>query len=68
MKKLDPKEIQEGKVFHNSEHSVKVLEIKTVEPYSSPRQVVLFQSLNKHTGPTGLPMELFCKQYQRKKR
>ena len=70
MRKLTEKEIQQGKVFYgkNGEGSVRVLEVKTIKLYSSPCQVVFFQNLNKHTGPTGLPINLFCKQYQRKKR
>ena len=70
MRKLTEKEIQPGKVFHgkNGEGSVKVLEVKTVELYPSPCRVVFLQNLDKHTGPTRLPIDLFCKQYQRKKR
>lgn len=68
MRKLKPEEVQEGKVFYNSERSVKVLEVKTIELYSSSCRVVFFQDVEKHRGSTGLPIELFCKQYKRKKR
>lgn len=69
MKKLTEREIQQGKVFHgkNGEGSVKVLEVKTIKLYSSPCRVVFFQDVERHRGLTGLPMELFCKQFQRKK-
>jgi len=70
LKKLSEREIQPGKVFHsrNGEKSVRVLEVKTIELYSSPCRVVFSQDVEKHRGPTGLPMDLFCAQYKRRKR
>ena len=75
MKNLQPKEVQEGKVFHskNGEESMRVLEIKTLEVkttelYFAPCRVVFFQDVKKNTEARGLPIGLFCAQYKRKKR
>jgi len=68
LKKLKPEEVQEGKVFHNAEESVRVLRTETREPQSPPLRVVVFQRLGNREEERRLPIDKFCKRYQRKKR
>ena len=72
MKKLKPEEVQEGKVFHNAEESVKVIEVKTIKLCSSPCQAVFFQDVKKDRRrdgrPTGLPMDVFLRRFRRRKK
>ena len=70
MKKLNPEEIQEGKVFHNAEHSVRVLGTETLKFQSPPIQVqaVVFQELGNQAEAKRLPIDYFCARYTRKKK
>ena len=68
MKKLQPKEIQEGKVVHNSQESVKVLGIEKGESQSPPPRIVVFQKLGNRAEERRLPIKDFCAQYQRRKK
>jgi len=68
LKRLQPKEIQEGDVFYNAEESVKVLRTEMSNPQSPPIQVVVFQKLGNRAEERRLPIDEFCKQYQRRKK
>ena len=69
MRKLEPWEIRENKVFHNAEESVKVLGIETKEPKSPPLIVVVFQELGlgNRAEERRLSIDDFCARYKRKK-
>ena len=68
MRKLKPEDIQEGRVFHNSEESAKVLRTETRGPQSPPLRVVVFQDLGNRVEERRLPINIFCARYKRKKR
>lgn len=68
MKKLKPEEVQEGKVFHNAEESVRVLRTETEKPQSPPLRVVVFQGFGNRAEERRLPIDMFCKRYQRRKK
>ena len=68
MRKLKSEDIQEGRVFHNAERSVKVLRTEMIEPQSPPLQVVVFQDLGNRAEDKRLPINVFCVQYKRRKR
>ena len=68
MKKLKPEEVQEGKVFHNAEQSVRVLRTETTKSQSPPLRVVVFQGLGNRVEERRLPIDMFRKQYQRRKK
>jgi len=68
LRKLQPKEVQEGKVFHNAEQSVRVLRIETIEFRSPPLPVVVFQKLGNRVEERRLSINDFCAQYKRRKR
>jgi len=69
LKKLQSKEIQEGKVFHNAKESVRVLRIKVGEAQSPPPRLVVFQEFGNHRADKRcLLVGDFCDQYQRRKK
>jgi len=68
LKKLEPGEIQQGKVFHNAGRpSVKVLRVEETRPHSPPQRDVVFQELGNQTAKWQLPIDEFRKQFQRRK-
>jgi hypothetical protein len=56
LRKLKPEDIQEGRVFHNGERSVRVL-----------RTEVVFQDLGNWAKEKRLPMSDFCARFKRRK-
>lgn len=68
MKKLTPKDVQEGRVFHRGDQSVKVLRTETVESQFSSLQVVVFSDLRNRDRERRLPINNFCTHYKRRKK
>ena len=68
MRKLKPEEVQENKVFHNNKESVRVLRIETKEPQSPPLLAVIFQRLGNRAQAKRLPIDIFCAEYERRKK
>ena len=68
MKRLEPQEIQEGKVFHQNGQSVEVLRLETRQIGAETFQVVVFREIGSHNGERNLRVPDFCDKYQRRKK